>query len=117
MTDTNKSEKPTAQRRKKAREQGQIARSRELSTALAWGGVMAVLAWQVPEVVRQWRGLLKSSLDVGVSETLTAGGPIMFWSAVAVLRWSIPVLATAWVFAVAGGLFQGGFVFAPEALT
>ncbi|HWF90921.1 MAG TPA: EscU/YscU/HrcU family type III secretion system export apparatus switch protein [Terriglobales bacterium] len=117
MADSSKTEKPTAQRRKKARDQGQIARTRELSTALAWGGAIAVLAWQVPESVRQWRGLLQSSLDISIAEPLSAGGPVMFWNAVAILRWSVPVLVTSWVFAVAGGLLQGGFTFASEALT
>src|SRR6185437_13799832 len=110
-------EKQKAQRRKKARDEGQIARTRELSTALAWGGAIAVLAWQVPESVRQWRGLLQSSLDISIAEPLSAGGPVMFWNAVAILRWSVPVLVTSWVFAVAGGLLQGGFTFASEALT
>ncbi|HEY1802498.1 MAG TPA: EscU/YscU/HrcU family type III secretion system export apparatus switch protein [Terriglobales bacterium] len=117
MADSNKTEKPTAQRRKKARDQGQIARSRELSTALAWGGGMAVIAFQVPEAVRQFHGLLQSSLDISITEPLSAGGPIMFWSAVAVLRWSVPVLLTAWVCSLTGGLLQGGLIFSPEALT
>ena len=117
MADSSKTEKPTAQRRKKARDQGQIARTRELSTALAWGGAISVLAWQVPESVRQWRGLLQSSLDISIAEPLTARGPVMFWNAVAVLRWSVPILMTGWVCAVAGGLLQGGVTFAPEALT
>jgi flagellar biosynthetic protein FlhB len=117
MADSNKTEKPTAQRRKKARDQGQIARSRELSTALAWGGAITVLSWQVPAALRQWRGLLQSSLDISVAEPLTAGGPIMFWSAVAVLRWSVPILLTAWICSLAGGLLQGGFIFSPEAIT
>jgi flagellar biosynthetic protein FlhB len=40
MADQNKSEKATPQKRKKAREQGQVARSRELSSALAWSGAI-----------------------------------------------------------------------------
>jgi flagellar biosynthetic protein FlhB len=32
------------------------------------------------------------------------------------LRWVVPVVATAWVLSVSGGLAQGGLVFAPEAL-
>ncbi|HEY1462915.1 MAG TPA: EscU/YscU/HrcU family type III secretion system export apparatus switch protein [Terriglobales bacterium] len=117
MADSSKTEKPTAQRRKKARDQGQIARSREFSSALAWGGAMTVLSWQVPEVARQWRGLLQNFLDISISEPLTATGPIMFWAGVAVLRWSVPILATAWALSLAGGMMQGGFIFSPEAMT
>ncbi len=116
MADSSKTEKATPQRRKKAREQGQVARTRELSNALAWSGALALVAWQVPDVERQWRGLLQSMLDLSLQESLTAGGPILFWAAWSVLRWVVPVVATAWVLSVAGGLAQGGLVLAPEAL-
>jgi flagellar biosynthesis protein FlhB len=116
MADHSKTEKPTPQRRKKAREQGQIPRSRELSNALAWSGGLALLAWQIPDAARQWRGLLQSELDLAVREPLTARGPILFWSAVGVLRWIVPILVAAWMLSVAGGIAQGGLVFAGEAL-
>lgn len=116
MADSSKTEKATPQRRKKAREQGQVARTRELSNALAWGGALAFVAWQIPDVARQWRGLFQSTLDLSIQESLTPGGPIFFWIGCGVLRWVVPVVATAWVLSVAGGLAQGGLVFAPEAL-
>ena len=116
MADSSKTEKPTPQKRKKAREKGQIARSRELSNALAWSGGIALLAWQIPDAARQWRGLLQSELDVAVREPLSPVGPVLFWSAIGVLRWIVPILATAWVLSVAGGIAQGGLVFAGEAL-
>lgn len=116
MADQNKSEKATPQKRKKAREQGQVARTKELSSALAWSGAIGLLAWQVSDVPRQWRGLLQSTLDLSVREPLLPGGPIMFWSAVGVLRWIVPILAFAWMLSFAGGVAQGGLVFAGEAL-
>jgi len=116
MADSSKTEKPTPQKRKKAREKGQIARTRELSNALAWGGGLALLAWQLPDAARQWRGLLQSELDVAVREPLTPGGPVLFWSAIGVLRWIVPILVTSWFLSVAGGIAQGGLVFAGEAL-
>ena len=116
MADSSKTEKATPQRRKKAREQGQVARSRELSNALAWGGALVLVAWQVPDAARQWRGLVQSSLDLSIDQPITPGGPILFWMGFSVLRWVVPVAVTAWVLSVAGGLAQGGLVFAPEAL-
>ena len=116
MADSSTTEKATPQRRKKAREQGQVARTRELSSALAWGGALALVAWQVPDVERQWRGLLQNSLDLSIQESVTAGGPILFWSACAALRWIVPIVMAAWVLSVSGGLAQGGLIFAPEAL-
>ncbi|MGB8011408.1 MAG: EscU/YscU/HrcU family type III secretion system export apparatus switch protein [Terriglobales bacterium] len=116
MADASKSEKATPQRRKKAREQGQVARSRELSSTLAWGGALAVVAWQVPDVGRQWQGLLRNTLELSFREPIRANGPVLFWVAGGVLRWIVPVAATAWVLSLAAGLAQGGLVFAPEAL-
>src|ERR1700733_12336488 len=116
MADSSKTEKATPQKRKKAREQGQVARSRELSNALAWGGGLALVAWQVPNIARQWRGLLQNTLDLSVDQSLTPGGPLFFWVSCAVLRWVVPVVVTGWVLSVAGGLAQGGLLFAPEAL-
>jgi flagellar biosynthesis protein FlhB len=112
----NKTEKPTPQRRRKAREKGQVARSRDLASALAWAGVIAVMAWQAPSVVRQWRGLMQSALDLSISQPLTPNGPALFWSGVGILSWTAPVMMAAWVLAVGSSLAQGGFVFAPEAL-
>lgn len=116
MADSSKTEKPTPQKRKKAREQGQVARSRELSNALAWGGGLALLAWQIPDAARQWRGLLQSELDLSVRQPISPGGPILFWSAIGVLRWIVPILVTAFALSVGGGIAQGGLVFAGEAL-
>src|ERR1700679_2936414 len=116
MADSSKTEKATPQKRKKAREQGQVARSRELSNALAWGGALALVAWQVPNIARLWRGLLQNTLDLAVDQSMTPGGPLFFWVGCAVLRLIVPVVVTAWVLSVAGGLAQGGLVFAPEAL-
>lgn len=116
MADSSKTEKPTPHKRKKAREKGQVARSRELSNALAWGGGLALLAWQLPDAARLWRGLLQSELDVAVREPLTPGGPVLFWSAIGIFRWIVPILAACWFLSLAGGLAQGGLVFAGEAL-
>ena len=116
MSDSSKTEKATPQKRKKAREQGQVARTRELSSALAWGGALALIAWQVPDVGRQWRGLLQNTLDLSIDEPLRPGGPVLFWIGGSVLRWIVPVLATAWVFSFSAGVAQGGLVFATEAL-
>ena len=116
MAESNKTERATPQRRKKAREQGQVARTRELSSALAWGGALALVAWQVPDAARQWRGLLQNTLDLSIDEPVRPGGPVLFWVACGVLRWIVPVVATAWVLSVSAGVAQGGLVFAPEAL-
>jgi len=77
---------------------------------------MALIVWQVPQAARQFRGLLQSSLELSIQEPLLPGGAILFWTAIGVLRWTFPILAAAWMLAVAAGVAQGGLVFAPSAL-
>jgi len=116
MADSNKTEKPTPHRRDKARKQGQVARSRDLSSALGLAGAGAVLLWLGHESVARWGDLLRRSLNVGASGQLTSTGPLLLWSSVEVLRAMVPVLSASLVLAVAGGVMQGGMVFAGEAL-
>src|SRR5262249_21298675 len=68
------------------------------------------------DVPRQWRGLLQSTLDVSVQEQVRPGGPVLFWNAIGVLRWIVPILTCAWALSFASGVAQGGLVFAGEAL-
>lgn len=116
MADSNKSEKATPQRRQKARRKGQVARSRELSSVLSWGAALLVLTFLLPNLVVQWRGLFARMLDFAVEEPLRPGGPAFFWTSMGVFWWILPVMGSAWVCAVAGGVMQGGFVMSPEAL-
>lgn len=116
MADGNKSEQPTERRRTKAREQGQVARSRELPGALA---VVAVLCWLLsrgPADLRAWSDLFRRTLEAAASQDVTLGTPILQWSLGFGLRWmTIPLLA-AWGAGTAATLAQGGFVFSAEAL-
>jgi flagellar biosynthetic protein FlhB len=116
MADANKTEKATPHRRKKAREEGQVARTRELPNVLAWIGSLVLVSWQISSVPQQWRGLFLRTVDLSWREPVSTVSPVLFWTAIAVLRWIVPILATAWVLSMAGSLAQGGLVFAPSAL-
>jgi len=116
MSGENKTEQPTPRRRQKARESGQIARSRELPSALVMAAGIAVLAWRCPSLVWEWRSLLRRTLDVAAqNETVVRAETmqVMFSaSAIAVA----PVALSAFVVAMAASVAQGGFIFAPASL-
>ncbi len=112
----NKSEKPTPRRRQKAREQGQVARSRDLSGALAVAGALGLIAWQGYSGIEVWQNLLRHSFEFSGQETLSPTTPLFVWTAWTVMKCALPVMATAWGLAVFGGVAQGGMVFAPEVL-
>lgn len=117
MPESDKTQKATPYRRKKAREQGQITRSREFGNVLALVGAVATLAFMCSDLVPQWgvfyRGLLVAACDGDIG----ASGPIWFWSAVEVSRWIVPILLVAMLLSVSVTLAQGGLNFAPAALT
>src|SRR5208283_1358883 len=116
MANANKTENATPHRREQARKKGQVARSRDVSSALALAGAGAVLLWQGRDCVARWGGLLRNSLNLGVTGQITASSPLLLWSSAEVLRGIFPVLFASLVLSVAGGVMQGGMVFAGEAL-
>ena len=60
----------------------------------------------------------RNTLELASSEAIEPDGPLLFWTSVEVMRWVIPIVAcSAGAVSVFAGLAQGGFVFAPEALS
>jgi flagellar biosynthetic protein FlhB len=116
MAESNKTEEATPKRRQKAREQGQMVRSKELPSLLAIVGAIAGMYMVGQNSVTHWTTLYRSMLDSASTSDLESNGPIFFWGAVEVFRWIIPVLLAALALSVASGLAQGGFNIAPEAL-
>jgi flagellar biosynthetic protein FlhB len=86
MPDANKTEQATPQRRKDARAQGQIARSREFPSVLAMTGAVGALILMAPTAVLHWTGYYRSVLDQAASGNIDANGPVLFWSTIEVFR-------------------------------
>jgi flagellar biosynthesis protein FlhB len=111
-----KTEQPTPRRRLKAREQGQVPRSRELSNAMATLAAVFVLAWQIDKTAASWLQYARQALALAVTTDVrleTELLPRTLWFA---LRWSVVPMGAAWLTATVVSLAQGGLVFAPEAL-
>jgi flagellar biosynthesis protein FlhB len=112
----NKTEKPTPRRRQKAREQGQVARTRDLPAVLATTVAFGIFAWQTPQAVQSWRGFLRMTLDASMNSSIQPTSPLFLWTGRELLRWSAPVMIGAFIIAFASSAAQGGLVFATEAL-
>jgi flagellar biosynthetic protein FlhB len=115
MADSSKTEQATPRRKQKAREKGQVARSRELVTALATMCAGLLLAHEAASFPAVWRSLLARSLTIpeqGANEWFVH--PAQTASAL-LLRVAI-LIGCTWAIAVASAIAQGGFVFAPSAL-
>ncbi len=109
-----KTEKGSAKRHEKAREKGQVPRSRELSSTLSLFTVAIVLSWTASSWIGRWRGVLTDSLamasDVGPDTQLfhTAGK--------AVIALIAPAIAAAFIVAIVMQSAIGGFLFTTEPL-
>ena len=115
MADQSKTEKATPRRRLKAREQGQIARSRDLVAGLGTMTAILVLASQLPGFASDWRALLRHQLDSVIAHRDQL---LPVWrNDLAIFRGVAVAASLSWLVATAGGLAQGGLVFAPAALT
>lgn len=114
MADQSKTERASPRRRQKAREQGQVARSRDLTAGLAGMTAVLVCAWQMPGFAGEWRGLLRRGLNLAATRPEAI---VPTWRDVLpALRAAGLVAGLGWLTAVAGGFAQGGLVFAPSAL-
>ena len=117
MAESNKTEKATPRHRQKAREQGRVTRSRELTSALTLFTVGGVLCLLVRQGAAHWTDFFRETLESASTDTIESNGPLLFWTSVEAMRWVVPILASAFVVSVVTGLAQGGFVVAPEALS
>jgi flagellar biosynthetic protein FlhB len=109
MADSSKTEKASPRRRQKAREQGQVARSRDLVAGLSTMAAVLLLSWQLPAFVSEWRGLLRHEIENAPWQS-----PPEWRGSMVLLRGVAVAAGVSWLVAATGGLAQGGIVFAPR---
>ena len=116
MARDDKTEKPTPRRRQKAREKGQVVRSRDLIAACAALTALLTLAIQLPGFVASWRGFLRAVLSQSISGDLAMGGNVSPSQWMPLFRSVGIAMAAGWVVSLVTALAQGGMVVAPAAL-
>jgi flagellar biosynthesis protein FlhB len=117
MADESKTERATPRHRLRARQQGQVTRSRELTGALSMAAVAGVVYLMAQQAGPHWTDFFRNTLDSANTDSIGTNGPLLFWTSVEAMRWVFPIQACALAVSLAVGLAQGGFVFAPEALS
>lgn len=116
MANDNKTEQATEHRRKKAREEGQVARSRELSSSAALMAGLLVISMQMPSMLATWRHFYQAGLDRAIDGDITLTTPLINWAGQSVMEWSWRPLVAAGGVALLVSLAQGGVVFVPKLL-
>jgi len=114
----NKTEKPTQRRLRKAREKGQIARSREVSSAgVLLGGILLLMffgqtIFQTLEYEMKHLLAFRVPSEITVSYLSSIANGVGVRIAIVVL----PLLLATLMFSVAANVMQGGLAFSTESL-
>jgi flagellar biosynthetic protein FlhB len=114
----NKTEKPTARRLQKAREKGQIARSKEIPSAAVLFGSLLLLFYFGKTIVQTLELEMSNLLRVQIPSELTVAYLSSLFRSVA-LRVSfiiVPIMLAMVVLSIGSNVLQGGFVFSSETL-
>ncbi len=112
----HKTEQPTARRREKAREQGQVARSRELSSAFAVLACMFVLQWRSSSDLISWRQSFQALLDRAAASASVNVCSLLFSTGNTALQWAAWPMLAGLLFATAVSFAQGGLTWSPAAM-
>ncbi len=113
---SDKTEKATPRRREKAKEKGQVLRSRELTSSLSLLATIIFMGWQPLGFLTPWRSLFVSALDAASRSDSGSASLLLSSTVLVVARWALPIVAIAWSASLALSFAQGGIVFAPAAL-
>jgi flagellar biosynthetic protein FlhB len=113
---SSKTEQATPRRRLKAREQGQVARSRDLTNLAGVTAAIGVLLWEAPDALQRFGGMYRRMLDISTSQQLDLGSPVLYWVGLEAFRWSVPAMLAGLAASLGISFAQGGFVFAPGSL-
>lgn len=116
MPQSNQTEQATPRRRQKAREKGQVARSRDLIGAASGISATFVLASMLPAFPHAWRVLLRDCLNGAISNRMSMATASPVLNHFALFAPIMAALAVAWVVALGSAVAQGGLVFAPASL-
>jgi flagellar biosynthesis protein FlhB len=116
MAHDSKTEQATPRRRQKAREKGQVPRSRELVTSLATTAAALLLSSQFASFPVAWRLLFRQTLEEARG-TDSGAGALGIWRGTFAFRGVAVILGLTWIAGSLAALAQGGLVFAPASLT
>ena len=116
MAEADRTEQATPRRRQKARERGQVARTRELAPALALVTTTLCLSWTVMRWPYEWRALFSGLLLQALKGSADASPACVTKAAVVTAEWAGPPVFFGFLVALTASLAQGGFLLAPQAL-
>jgi flagellar biosynthetic protein FlhB len=114
----NKSEKPTRRRLEKAREKGQVARSKEVPSAAVLLGGLLILTYFGQNILQALELELRHTFDFRLPPEITISylSEVFKGMSARIAIVLVPVLLGVMVFSVASNVMQGGLVFSAKSL-
>ncbi len=114
-----KTEAPTPRRRQEAREQGNIARSMDLSSAALLVGIMVLLKWFGGDIITALKSLMAESLSARSIADFNTQSPLQIWTnAAKVVGASMfPLFAGLGLVGIGANMAQTGFSFSTKRIT
>ena len=118
MSDTgDKTEKASAQKLKKAREEGQIVRSKDLSTAIGILVSLKVFSMMLPNYLESFRSLFRLVfVPLGETGAIENAMSVVFMAAAMLFVKMVLPLAVVPAAIIVGGLVPGGWIFSGKNL-
>jgi flagellar biosynthetic protein FlhB len=116
MAQANQTEQATPRRREKAREKGQVARSRDLIGAASGMAATFVLFSMMSSFPIAWRGFFRDCVESAASGNLRMDALPPFFAHSGLFLATGTALGLGWMVALGAALAQGGLVFAPTSL-
>ena len=117
--DLERTESPSQRRLEKAREEGQVARSRELATFLLLLAAAGAFSWMGASLVQQIGGSLRSGLTISHREAFEVGslGQRLHTLSLDALWTVLPLLLLLLAVSLAAPLLLGGWLFSVKAFS
>lgn len=117
-SDLEKTEPASPRRLEKAREEGQVVRSRELNTFMLLGAGVATLWWGGAYMYQGLNGILRAGMwfDVRVGQDTNVMLSVAGGSALQALLVLAPLFTVLFVVAIFASVLLGGFMFSTKAL-
>ncbi|AHC14600.1 flagellar biosynthesis protein FlhB [Salinispira pacifica] len=114
--DEGRTEEPTEQKIRKAREDGKVAKSQDVSSTIVLLGSIAVLAFFGRGMFNTMQDMVKYYLGFVANPPVEGSGVLFRAFFSFFLRLTLPVAITAFVMAILGNLIQVGFLFTTKPL-
>ena len=115
---SDKTEKPSAKKKKDERKKGNVAKSKEVVNVVTFAGVIFIVAGLSDFIINELKGLMEFFFTIDITGSLNedTSQPIIIKSMISLFKSYLPIGIVMMLLGVIGNIMQTGFVLSTEAL-